>query len=73
MHLRENLRGYVAKINAEAAATGMPMLRPMFLQWPLDAGAQTAAVEDQVRGGEVGWVFMCGLRPLLLHMCLVGH
>jgi alpha-glucosidase (family GH31 glycosyl hydrolase) len=32
MHLRENLREYVANINAKAAATGLPMVRPMFLQ-----------------------------------------
>jgi alpha-D-xyloside xylohydrolase len=49
MRLRENLRGFTAKINAQAAATGMPMIRPMFLQWPQDAGCQGADVEDQVR------------------------
>jgi alpha-D-xyloside xylohydrolase len=32
MHLRENLREYVADINAVTAATGMPMSRAMFLQ-----------------------------------------
>lgn len=51
MHLRENLRGYVTKINTEASETGYPMLRPMFLEWPLDAGCQTAAVEDQFMFG----------------------
>ena len=47
MHLRENLRQYVAEINDVAAATGMPMMRPMFLQWPDDKGCQGKDVEDQ--------------------------
>ena len=51
MRLRESLREYVSQINAETAATGMPMSRPMFLQWPLDAGAQGADVEDQFMFG----------------------
>ena len=51
MRLRENLRQYVSDINAEAAATGTPMVRPMFLQWPLDAGCQGADVEDQFMFG----------------------
>jgi alpha-glucosidase (family GH31 glycosyl hydrolase) len=51
MRLRENLRQYVADINAEAAATGMPMARPMMLQWPLDAACQGADVEDQFMFG----------------------
>ena len=51
MRLRENLREYVAQINAEAAATGMPMCRPMFLQFPLDAGCAGADVEDQYMFG----------------------
>ena len=44
---RENLRQYVAEINDVAAATGMPMMRPMFLQWPDDKGCQGKDVEDQ--------------------------
>jgi alpha-D-xyloside xylohydrolase len=51
MHLRENLREYVAEINDEAAATGMPMLRPMFLQWPEDKGCTGTDVEDQFMFG----------------------
>ena len=47
MHLRENLRQYVAEINDVAAETGMPMMRPMFLQWPDDKGCQGKDVEDQ--------------------------
>ena len=42
----------MVEINAETAATGMPMVRPMFLQFPLDAVAQTASVEDQYMFGE---------------------
>lgn len=48
MELREDLREYVAAINAEASATGMPMLRPMLLQFPADAGCAGPDVEDQV-------------------------
>ena len=51
MHLRENLRQYVTDINTEAAETGMPMMRPMFLQWPKDAGCQGVDVEDQFMFG----------------------
>jgi alpha-glucosidase (family GH31 glycosyl hydrolase) len=51
MRLRENLRQYVSDINAEAAATGLPMVRPMFLQWPLDAGCQGPDTEDQFMFG----------------------
>lgn len=51
MRLRENLRSYVTDINAETAATGMPMIRPMFLQFPNDSVCQTRAVEDQFMFG----------------------
>jgi alpha-D-xyloside xylohydrolase len=46
MHLRENLRQYVADINVVAAETGMPMMRPMFLQWPHDEGCQVSAMRE---------------------------
>lgn len=51
MHLRENLREYVAEINEITVATGLPMLRPMFLEWPDDAGCAGADVEDQFMFG----------------------
>jgi hypothetical protein len=51
MKLREELREYTSQINKEAALTGMPMIRPMFLQWPLDAGCSGADVEDQFMYG----------------------
>ena len=51
MHLRENLRQYVSDINRVAAETGFPMIRPMFLQWPLDPNCQGADVEDQFMFG----------------------
>ena len=51
MRLRESLRQHVSDLNAETAATGMPMVRPMFLEWPLDAGAAGADVEDQFMFG----------------------
>lgn len=46
LRLRESLRNYVAQLSAEHAATGMPLMRPLFLQFPSDAGCVTG-VEDQ--------------------------
>ena len=63
MRLRENLREYVSQANAETAATGLPMVRPMFLQWPLDAGAQDPAAEDQ---------YMFGARWLVAPVVVQG-
>ena len=51
MRLREQLREYTSQINALAAATGMPMVRPMFLQYPLDPACSGADVEDQFMYG----------------------
>lgn len=51
MRLREDLREYVSQINAVTAATGLPMVRPMFLQYPADPGCQGADVEDQFMFG----------------------
>ena len=51
MRLRESLRNYVAEINAVAAESGLPMVRPMFLQFPLDAECQLPATEDQFMFG----------------------
>lgn len=79
MRLRENLRSYVAKINAETAATGMPMVRAMFLQFPNDSVCQTAAVEDQFMFGPdwlvvslPGWwslTFATISVPAAYHIC----
>ena len=43
--LRERLRSYVAALSVEAAATGMPMLRPLALEFPNDPGASTPQAE----------------------------
>ena len=51
MRLRENLRQYVSDINAVAASTGYPMIRPMMLEYPLDPACQGADVEDQFMFG----------------------
>ena len=37
MHLRESLREYVSDIMLEANRTGVPGLRPLFLEFPNDA------------------------------------
>jgi len=47
MRLRENLREYVWQLSAETAATGMPIVRPMILQFPDDPVCATPAVEGQ--------------------------
>lgn len=47
MRLRESLRPYIMALNAEAVATGMPMARPLFLEFPLDPGCEGADVEDE--------------------------
>lgn len=47
MELRENLRSYVASINQQTAATGVPMLRPMFFEFESDSICQTSAVDGQ--------------------------
>ena len=39
MALRESLRPYVANISTEAAASGLPMLRPLVLAFPRDPNA----------------------------------
>ena len=51
MRLREGLRGYVSALAAEHAATGMPLMRPMLLQWPSDEGCQGPDAEDQFMFG----------------------
>jgi hypothetical protein len=48
MRLREQLREYVSQANAVHAATGLPILRPMFIQYPLDPECQTAQVRSYV-------------------------
>ena len=51
MRLRENLRQYVKDTNAEAAATGWPMVRAMILAFPQDPGCSGRDVEDQFMFG----------------------
>ena len=51
MHVREGLRQYVSEANQLHSETGWPMVRPMVVAWPLDAGAQDAAAEDQFMFG----------------------
>lgn len=58
--LREDLRGYVGALSAEAAASGMPLARPMFLAWPSDPGCQGPDVEGQYMFGPA-WL----VRPVV--------
>ncbi|QUQ65961.1 glycoside hydrolase family 31 protein [Kutzneria sp. CA-103260] len=45
LRLRERLRGYIGEQLAETARTGIPLLRPLFVDYPDDPSAWT--VEDQ--------------------------
>ena len=47
MGLRESLRDYVAELNKETSATGLPMVRPVFLQFPEDLLCRGEEVEAQ--------------------------
>ena len=59
MRTREGLRPYLAAAQAAHAATGMPVVRPMFLAFPLDPRAAGSDVEDQFMFG-AAWL----LRPV---------
>jgi alpha-D-xyloside xylohydrolase len=47
MQLRAELREYTLTINRVTVSTGLPMLRPMVLAYPGDAGCAGVDVEDQ--------------------------
>ena len=49
MRLRESIRPYVSMIMAEANETGVPALRPLFLEFPNDS-AGIAAQGDKIDG-----------------------
>ena len=45
--LRESMRGYVAELFADYAASGAPIMRPMFYDFPADPTCASDAVADQ--------------------------
>eukprot|EP01061_Rhynchopus_euleeides_P014703 TRINITY_DN25376_c0_g1_i3.p1 TRINITY_DN25376_c0_g1~~TRINITY_DN25376_c0_g1_i3.p1 ORF type:complete len:724 (+),score=302.45 TRINITY_DN25376_c0_g1_i3:176-2347(+) len=47
IRLREGLRDYVKRINAESVETGIPMMRPMFLEFPFDPVCQERSLYNQ--------------------------
>ena len=49
MELRETLRDYVADINNQTVMSGVPMMRPMMLEFPADRECYTKPAENQVR------------------------
>ena len=51
MRLREDLRDYVKRLNDESVATGMPMLRPMFLEFPTETQCESEDVSMQYMFG----------------------
>ena len=55
MRLREQLRGYVWRLSQEAAATGLPPMRPMALAFPEDAVCRQNGAEAQFMLGHDLW------------------
>jgi alpha-glucosidase (family GH31 glycosyl hydrolase) len=51
MQLREDIRDYVVSISQEHAETGMPMMRPMWMQFPGDAACLDPRTEAQYMFG----------------------
>ena len=69
LRLRERLRGYVGEQLAETARTGIPLLRPLFVDYPDDPSAWT--VEDQFLFGPdllVAPVTELGARSRPVHL-----
>lgn len=52
MHLREDLRDYVLRLNALSVATGVPMMRPMVFQYPSDPVCVNSSAEAQFTLGD---------------------
>lgn len=78
MRARESLRNYTAEINAVAAATGLPMVRPMFLAFPDDPECGLPSSEDQFMFGPswlVAPVYEQGAsnRSVYLPLLPAGH
>lgn len=55
MRLREQLRGYVWRLSQEAAATGLPPMRPMALAFPEDAVCRQNGAGAQFMLGNDLW------------------
>ena len=51
LRLRESLRDYVKRTNDEAVASGVPMMRPMFMEFPNDTISQEKAMYTQYMFG----------------------
>eukprot|EP01065_Artemidia_motanka_P024933 TRINITY_DN29862_c0_g1_i1.p1 TRINITY_DN29862_c0_g1~~TRINITY_DN29862_c0_g1_i1.p1 ORF type:complete len:691 (+),score=186.23 TRINITY_DN29862_c0_g1_i1:68-2140(+) len=54
MKLRESIRGEVASLSEEAAATGMPIMRPMFLEFP---GCDVCTAVPEAAGIDAQYMF----------------
>jgi len=51
MMLREDMGRYVQRLNNESVVSGLPMMRPMFLQFPTDKVAAANQAEMQFMFG----------------------
>lgn len=52
MRLRESIRDYVQRLNNESVSTGVPMMRPMMLEFPGDAVCAGGQAEQQFMLGD---------------------
>jgi alpha-D-xyloside xylohydrolase len=68
MRLRENLRQYVADLDSEYCATGMPMMRPMMLACPNEPGCYGSIAEQQWMFG-LDWL----IAPIMQAMADGGN
>jgi alpha-D-xyloside xylohydrolase len=75
LRLRETLRPYVLATSAQAAATGLPMVRPLALSFPSDAESVAPAAEASFMFGDaylVAPVTAAGVRETRVWLPRVG-
>ena len=71
IRLRESLRSYVADLSLEHSATGMPMMRPMWLAFPGDAGCVSPDTDLQFMFGSdwlVAPVLAAGVTSMSVYL-----
>ena len=76
MRLRENLREYVDTHMNISAASGLPLLRPMVLQFPHDPACAAVDVEDQYMFGDawlVAPVYIQGATSRSVYLPVLGR
>ena len=66
LRLREDLRSYIKSVNFESVELGIPMMRPMFLEFPHDSECATSSVEGQFMLGSK-WLVAPVTSPRVHH------